>query len=396
MIDYTLLSRMKTLTSALRVAHTLFDNAEYQKALDNAERIYKKNPSCADNLILLSAIHFQLRNFHESLFFAQQCITVKQSCSDAYTLCSDCLKEFKDFTNAKNFYNVALRYNPRNVNAYNNLGVILLKQKQIDKAIECFELVLAIDRSNCEAMCNLALALKQMGKYEESKKHYKNAITINPQFAIAWNNLGVLFQLVDEYEEAKECFDAALKVAPNFVDCLANSANTLSCISQQTNDVETIIEAKKMYERCKTLNGKCSYGLFLLKADYTSSSLDEARLQLILSTLQDDLCVDTLNNLGAFYFENNNSDEALKLCLRAMLEQADHWEVYVNISHVLIQKVIQNVHSCKDSTLSISLTFTKKRGITMLQYFVYRLLIPFNRRIDVFSQALDHYFLRLK
>ncbi|GFH47456.1 hypothetical protein CTEN210_03931 [Chaetoceros tenuissimus] len=329
---------MKSLTSALRVAHTLFDNAEYQKALDIAERIYKKNPSCADNLILLSAIYFQLRNFHESLFFAQQCITVKQSCSEAYTLCSDCLKEFKDFTNAKNFYHVALRYNPRNINAYNNLGVVLLKQKQIEKAIECFELVLAIDRSNCEAMCNLALALKQMGKYEESKKHYTNVIKINPQFAIAWNNLGVIFHLVDDYDEARDCFDAALKVAPEFVDCLANAAITLFCISQQTNDGKVRNEAKKMYDKCKTLDGKCSYGLFLLKTDYTSSSLDEARLQLRLSTLQDDLCTDNLNNLGAFYFENNNSDEALKLCLRAILEKADHWQVYVNIAHVLIQK----------------------------------------------------------
>ena len=331
---------MKTWTSALRVAHTLFDNAEYQKALDIAERIYKKNPSCADNLILQSAIHFQLRNFHESLFFAQQCITVKQSCSEAYTLCSDCLKEFKDFTNAKNFYHVALRYNPRNINAYNNLGVVLLKQKQIEKAIECFELVLAIDRSNCEAMCNLALALKEMGKYEESKKHYTNVIKINPQFAIAWNNLGVIFHLVDDCEEARDCFDAALKVAPEFVDCLANAANTLSCISQQTNDGKVRNEAKKLFERCKTLDGKCSYGLFLLKADCMSSSLDEARLQLRLSTLQDDLCTDSLNNLGAFYFEDNNNDEALKLCLRAILEKADHWQVYVNLAHVLIQKVI--------------------------------------------------------
>lgn len=359
---------MKKLASVLKIAHNLFDDAEYQKALDIVERIYKKNPSCADNLILLSAIHFQLRNFHESLFFAQQCITVKQSCSEAYTLCSDCLQEFKDYTNAKNFYNVALRYDPRNVNAYNNLGVVLLKQKQIDEAIEVFELVLAIDRSNCEALCNLALALKHMGKYEESKKHYTNAIKINPKFAIAWNNLGVILHLLHDYEGARDCFDAALKVAPEFVDCLANAANTFFYLSQQTNDGEARNKAKKMYDKCKTLDGKCSYGLFLLKSD--CGSLDDARLQLKLSTLQDTSCTDSLSNLGAFYFENNNSDEALKICLRAILEKADHWQVYVNIAHVLIQKVIQNVHSCKGSILLISLTFTMKRDTMILHYYV--------------------------
>lgn len=41
--------------------------------------------SWTDNLLLLSAVHFQQRNFSESLFFAQQAARVDPSFAEAFS-----------------------------------------------------------------------------------------------------------------------------------------------------------------------------------------------------------------------------------------------------------------------------------------------------------------------
>ena len=48
----------------------------YKEALSCADKIYDADTHRTDNLLMLGAIHFQLRNFSESIFYNQQCIRV--------------------------------------------------------------------------------------------------------------------------------------------------------------------------------------------------------------------------------------------------------------------------------------------------------------------------------
>ena len=65
-------------------AQQLFKISRYRESLKICETLYITRPSNIDNLVLLGAIHFQLRNLSESIFYSQQCLRVDQTCAEAY------------------------------------------------------------------------------------------------------------------------------------------------------------------------------------------------------------------------------------------------------------------------------------------------------------------------
>ena len=99
----------------------------YKEALVCAEKVYDADTHRTDNLLLLGAIHFQLRNFSESIFFNQQCVRVDPTFSEviylfwifrniiknywqAYSNLGNALKELGDLTGAIQFYMKVLGY----------------------------------------------------------------------------------------------------------------------------------------------------------------------------------------------------------------------------------------------------------------------------------------------
>ena len=63
-------------TQILSRAHAFYNSGRYKEALECCEQAYESDAFRTDNLLLLGAIHFQLRNYSESIFYNQQCIRV--------------------------------------------------------------------------------------------------------------------------------------------------------------------------------------------------------------------------------------------------------------------------------------------------------------------------------
>jgi tetratricopeptide (TPR) repeat protein len=57
-------------------ARALYNSGRYQEALSASDSLYEVDAFRTDNLLLLGCIHFQLRNYSESIFYNQQCIRV--------------------------------------------------------------------------------------------------------------------------------------------------------------------------------------------------------------------------------------------------------------------------------------------------------------------------------
>ena len=88
----------------LSKAHDSYNRGHYQEALSQSETLYELDAFRTDNLLLLGAIHFQLRNFSESIFFNQQCIRVDPSFAESYSNLGNALKELGDLAAAAQFY----------------------------------------------------------------------------------------------------------------------------------------------------------------------------------------------------------------------------------------------------------------------------------------------------
>jgi protein O-GlcNAc transferase len=85
-------------------AQLLYNSGSYHEALLNCEKVYEADAYRTDNLLLFGAIHFQLRNFSESIFYNQQCIRVDPNFAEAYSNLGNALKELGDVKGATQFY----------------------------------------------------------------------------------------------------------------------------------------------------------------------------------------------------------------------------------------------------------------------------------------------------
>jgi tetratricopeptide (TPR) repeat protein len=90
-------------------AHVMYNSGQYKESLSCCEECYEIDAFRTDNLLLLGAIHFQLRNFSESIFYNQQCIRVDPSHAEAFSNMGNALKELGDIQAAIQFY-LKVRY----------------------------------------------------------------------------------------------------------------------------------------------------------------------------------------------------------------------------------------------------------------------------------------------
>ena len=68
----------------------------YKEAEEIATRIYQIDATWLDNLLLLGAIHLQLHNHSESIFYNQQAIRVDPEFAEAFSNLGNALKELGD------------------------------------------------------------------------------------------------------------------------------------------------------------------------------------------------------------------------------------------------------------------------------------------------------------
>ena len=94
----------KQIFEQLNKAQLLYNAGTYSDALTCCEKVYEADAYRTENLLLLGALHFQLRNFSESVFYNQQCIRVDPNVAEAYSNLGNALKELGDLKGATQFY----------------------------------------------------------------------------------------------------------------------------------------------------------------------------------------------------------------------------------------------------------------------------------------------------
>lgn len=88
----------------LQKAQSLYMQGAYTDCLQLCEKIYDVDAYRLENLLLLGAVHFQLRNYSESVFYNQQSIRVDPHFAEAYSNLGNALKELGDLKGATQFY----------------------------------------------------------------------------------------------------------------------------------------------------------------------------------------------------------------------------------------------------------------------------------------------------
>ena len=80
------------LVKLTQVANLQYNSGRYREALAVCEKVYALDAARSDNLLLLGALHFQLRNFSEAIFYSQQAVRVDPTFAEAYSNLGNPLK----------------------------------------------------------------------------------------------------------------------------------------------------------------------------------------------------------------------------------------------------------------------------------------------------------------
>jgi len=313
-------------------SYACYTAGAYKEALVCAEKVYDADTHRTDNLLLLGAIHFQLRNFSESIFYNQQCVRVDPTFSEAYSNLGNALKELGDLTGAIQFYMKAIKLKPRFPDAYNNLASAYMLTGQTQQAMDTYNMALTLHPDMVDAHTNLGNLHKASGDLEKAKQCYLEAIKIKPEFPIAWNNLAGVFKEEGQPNTAVAYYKEAIRLCPEFADAHSNLGNALketNLLQDAIASYQTAIKLRPDFAIAHGNLGSCYYDL----GDFASAikSFNYA-IQL------EPNFADAYNNLGNALKEVSRLDEAINAYRSALHLKPDHPHAYNNLGNAMIEK----------------------------------------------------------
>lgn len=314
------------------MAYQQYNLGFYHEALGVCEQLYAADATRTDNLLLLGALHFQLANFSESMFYNQQCIRVDPQCAEAYGNLGNALKEIGDLVGAVQFYLKAIKLHPRFSDAYNNLANAYMQLGQLTEAMETYKMALVLDPSLVDAHSNLGNLYKAQGLLDSARLCYTEAIRVKPTFAIAWSNLAGVLKDEGQLELAIEHYREAIRLAPEFADAHSNLGNVLK-------ECGRIQEAIQSYQHAISIRP----GFAIAFGNLASSYYDAGQLELAVQTFRHAIQLepnfpDAYNNLGNALRELRQLEQAITCYRTALRLKPDHPHAYNNLGNALKDK----------------------------------------------------------
>ncbi|KAJ3391369.1 anaphase-promoting complex subunit cdc27 [Entophlyctis sp. JEL0112] len=230
------LSEQETGWTAILIAQSYFEMAEYEKAEEWFLKARTLEPHCVLGMDLFSSTLWHLRKeytlshlAHELVEFhrmtpqawcaigncfslkkehdvALKCFTravqIDGDCSYAYTLCGHECISMEDNEKALQYFRMALRCNKRHYNAWFGMGYVYLSQEKYDLAEFHFKRALEINNSNPVLILYMGVTYEKKNEHSKALSLYRRAIHIRPDIPLYPFRLASLLQAQTDYQSA--------------------------------------------------------------------------------------------------------------------------------------------------------------------------------------------------
>ncbi|VDK52763.1 unnamed protein product [Anisakis simplex] len=296
------------------LAHREYQAGDYVNAEQHCNAIWRADQNNVSVLLLLSSIHFQLKNLEKSMQFSSMAIKANPNCAEAYSNLGNVYKERNQLAEALENYRMAVRLKPDFIDGYINLAAALVAAGDLEQAVSAYLSALQYNPDLYCVRSDLGNLLKAMGRLEEAKVCYLKAIETQPQFAVAWSNLGCVFNAQGEIWLAIHHFEKAVQLDPNFLDAYINLGNVLK-------EARIFDRAVAAYLRALNLAGNHAV---------------------------------VHGNLACVYFEQGLIDLAIDMYRKAIELQPNFPDAYCNLANALKEKgLVEEAEKAYNTALSL-------------------------------------------
>ena len=321
--------RAEVISRKLTQAIGFYNGGSYHEALQACEEVYDADAFRTDNLLLMGAVHFQLRNFSEAIFYCQQCVRVDPNFAEGYSNLGNALKELGDVKAAVQFYLKAIKLKPRYSDAYNNLAGAYMQLGQTQEAMETYQMALTLNPGLVDAHSNLGNMYKASGDLEAAKRCYLESVRIKPDFAIAWSNLAGVFKDEGQTSTAVAYYEEAIRLCPEFADAHSNLGNAFK-------DTGRLEEAISCYKKAVDLRGDFAIahgnlGVCLWETGKAKEAVEELKYAIQLEPNYPD----AYSNLGNVLRQQEKLEEAVQCYRSALRLKPDHPHAYNNLGNAM-------------------------------------------------------------
>uniref|UniRef100_A0ACD5UQR7 Uncharacterized protein n=1 Tax=Avena sativa TaxID=4498 RepID=A0ACD5UQR7_AVESA len=315
----------------LALAHQSYRAGKYSQALEHGNAVYEKNPRRTDNLLLLGAIYFQLRNYDLCIAKNEEALAIDPQFAECYGNMANAWKEKGDVDLAIRYYLTAIQLRPNFADAWSNLASAYTRKGRMNEAAQCCKQALALNPRLVDAHSNLGNLMKAQGLVQEAYACYLEAIRIDPHFAIAWSNLAGLFMEVGDLNKAMQYYKEAVKLKPSFADAHLNQGNVYKAMGM-------LQEAIACYQRA--LQARPDYAMAygnLAAIYYEQRQLDMSIHCYSQAILCDSRFVEAYNNMGNALKDAGRLEEAINCFQSCLMLQANHPQALANLGNIYME-----------------------------------------------------------
>uniref|UniRef100_A0A915B9N1 Protein O-GlcNAc transferase n=1 Tax=Parascaris univalens TaxID=6257 RepID=A0A915B9N1_PARUN len=152
------------------LAHREYQAGDYANAEQHCNAIWRADQNNVSVLLLLSSIHFQLKNLDKSMQFSSMAIKANPNCAEAYSNLGNVYKERNQLAEALENYRIAVRLKPDFIDGYINLAAALVAGGDLEQAVSAYLSALQYNPDLYCVRSDLGNLLKAMGRLEEAKR----------------------------------------------------------------------------------------------------------------------------------------------------------------------------------------------------------------------------------
>jgi tetratricopeptide (TPR) repeat protein len=314
----------------MSLAEVCFNNANYDHALEYAEKALAINPENAELHNNLGLILHMTGRFEEAMMHFQKAIDVQPDQAEVYYNLGMVLKEKGRLNEAIANYEKAIHLSPSNADAYVNLGIVFREIGQIDEAIVNYRKALELNPKNIDTYVNLGIALREIGQLNEAIFCFQKALQIDADYVLALNNLGITVRERGNLDDSVAWFQKVISIDPKFDNAYFN----LGIVFHEKRQLDKALD---FFQKTIKLNPNSDDAYYNLGIVYG----EKGQFHMAIDSYKKAINIkptnsNALNNLGIVLQDKGQIDEAI-LCFRKALGfKPDDAEAHWNIAQALL------------------------------------------------------------
>uniref|UniRef100_A0A0E0JSQ3 protein O-GlcNAc transferase n=1 Tax=Oryza punctata TaxID=4537 RepID=A0A0E0JSQ3_ORYPU len=321
----------------LEIARQSYRAGDYRAALEHCNAVYRANPRLLENLLLLGAVYYQLREFDMCIAKNEEAVAIQPNFPECFNSIANAWREKGDVDNAIQFYVHAIQLRPTFADAWTNLANAYTRKGNLSQAAECCHQALTLNPHLADAYCNLGDVLKAQGLYREAYSHYLDALNIKPTFANAWNNIAGLLMQWGDFNKAAVYYKEAIKCNPAFYDAHLNLGNLYKVTGMRQDAIVCYQNAARAMPENAVAYGN------LGNAYHEQGQLDLAILSYRQAIHCNSSYVEAYNNLGNALKDAGRNEEAIGYYQTCLALQPSHPQALTNLGNVYMERNMMDI-----------------------------------------------------